>query len=96
MKIDMQRATWPRIKAEATMPRFFFHVRGADERLSRDELGLDYPNEETAYLEAFRAAKDLRGEFAVRGENPQDYVIEVANASHELVFDLPFADVFDQ
>ena len=92
----MQRATWPRIKAEAAMPRFFFHVRGADERLSRDELGLDYPNEETAYLEAFRAAKDLRGEFAVRGENPQDYVIAVANASHELVFNLPFADVFDE
>ena len=78
------------------MPRFFFHVRGADERLSCDELGLDYPNEETAYLEAFRAAKDLRGEFAVRGENPQDYVIEVANASHEPVFNLPFSDVLDR
>jgi hypothetical protein len=76
------------------MPRFFFHVRGADERLSCDELGLDYPNEDTAYIEAFRAAKDLRGEFAVRGENPQDYVIEVANASHEPVFNLPFSKVF--
>ena len=76
------------------MPRFFFHVRGADDRLSCDELGLDYPNEDTAYLEAFRAAKDLRGEFAVRGENPQDYVIEVANASHEPIFELPFSEVF--
>jgi hypothetical protein len=78
------------------MPRFFFHVRGADERLSCDELGLDYPNEDTAYLAAFRAAKDLRGEFAVRGESPQDYVIAVANASHQLVFNLPFAEVFDE
>ena len=78
------------------MPRFFFHVRGADERLSRDELGVDFPDQETAYVEVFRAAKDMRGEFAARGEDPHDYVIAVANASHELVFDLPFSDVFDR
>ena len=78
------------------MPRFFFHIRSADQRLSRDELGVDFPDLETAYVEVFRAAKDLKGEFAARGEDPQDYVIAVANAAHEPVFDLPFSYVFDR
>jgi hypothetical protein len=78
------------------MPRFFFHVRGPDQSLSRDELGLDFPDVETAYLEAFHAAQDLGGEFAARGQSPRDYAIEVVNASDELVFDLPFLEVLDR
>ena len=77
------------------MPRFFFHVRRADEGLSRDELGLDFPDVQTAYIEVFRAARDIGGEFALRGQNPQDYAIEVTDGSYELVFNLPFSDVVD-
>ena len=75
------------------MPLFFFHVRDADQRLSRDELGVSFPDLGSAYLEVLRAAKDLESEFAARGKDPKDYVIVVANASHELVFDLPFSFV---
>ena len=78
------------------MPRFFFHIRSADQRLSRDELGVDFPDLETAYVEVFRAARDICDAFTTRGEDPQDYVIAVANASHEFVFDLPFSYVFDR
>ena len=39
------------------MPHFFFHVRGACQELSRDELGLDFPDVETAYRETFSAAR---------------------------------------
>jgi len=78
------------------MPRFYFHIRDAGQRRSRDELGLDFPDVETAYLEAFRAAEGIRAEFVARGQNPQDYAIEVTNAADELVFDLPFSEIFDR
>ena len=77
------------------MPRFFFHVRFDHHNQSRDELGLDFPDVETAHAEAVRAAKDLRDEFVAQGQSPRDYTIEVENGSGELVFRLPFSEVFD-
>ena len=77
------------------MPHFFFHVRSIGWSLSRDELGLEFPDAETAYREAFRAASAIEDEFAARGQSPWDYAIEVVNASDELVFALPFAKVFN-
>ena len=76
------------------MPQFFFHIRSASQDLSRDELGLDYPDVETAYLEVFRAAQEVKCEFAARGLNPQDYAVEVENASGEVAFELPFSEVY--
>jgi hypothetical protein len=76
---------------ERRMPRFFFHVRNQGQGLSRDLLGLDFPDVETACREATRAARELGEEFATRGENPGDYVIDVVNASGEAVFSLPFS-----
>lgn len=73
------------------MPRFFFHVRGARHELSRDELGLDFPDVETAYRETLCAAREIRPVFAARGQRPSDYTIEVVNAADELVFRLPFS-----
>ncbi|MBM6582204.1 hypothetical protein ILT44_18535 [Microvirga sp. BT689] len=75
------------------MPRFFFHVRSACKDLSRDELGLDYPDVETAYLEVFRGAQGMMCEFAARSLNPQDYAVEIENDSGEVVFELPFSEV---
>jgi hypothetical protein len=77
------------------MPRFFFHVRFDHHNRSRDELGLDFPDVETACAEAVRAAKDLRDEFVAQGQNPRDYAVEVENVSGELVFRLPFSELFD-
>ncbi len=77
------------------MPRFFFHVRGARQKLSRDEFGLDFPDVETAYRETFCAARDIRVVFAACGQNPCDYTIEVVNAADELVFWLSFSEALD-
>jgi hypothetical protein len=77
------------------MPRFFFHIRFDHQRRSRDELGLDFPDVETARAEAVRAARDLRDGFAAQGQDLRDYAIEVENASGELVFRLPFSEMFD-
>jgi hypothetical protein len=78
------------------MPRFFFHIRSADQSLSLDALGLDFPDVETAYDEVLRAAQDLDGVFIARGQDPRDYAIQVENASGELVVYLSFSEVFDR
>ena len=77
------------------MPRFFFHVRCDHLNRSQDELGLDFPDVETACVEATRAARDLIDEFAAQGQNPRDYAIEAETVSGELVFRLPFVGLFD-
>ena len=77
------------------MPWFFFHIRGNPHDLSGDELGFDFPDVETAYLEAFYAARDLRNEFATWSQILRDYTIEVTNAADDLVFALSFSAVFD-
>ena len=77
------------------MPRFFFHVRRARLELSRDELGLDFPDVETAYRETFCAARDIRAVFVACGQHPRDYTIEVVNGADELIFRLPFSDALD-
>jgi hypothetical protein len=79
----------------SVVPRFFFHVRGFRQELSRDEFGFDFPDVENACLMTISAARDLRGVFSSRGRNPQDYTIEVRNAADELVFELPFTMAFD-
>ncbi|MEZ0170749.1 hypothetical protein [Microvirga sp. TS319] len=77
------------------MPRFYFHVRGARHELSRDELGLDFPDVETAYREAFDAARDVKAVLAAHGRHPRGYIIEVVNAADELVFRIPFSATCD-
>ena len=78
------------------MAHFFFHLRGSYQGLSRDELGLEFPDVEAAYLEAFQAAHDMQHELIARGQNPRAYAFEVVNAEDELVFDLPFSEVLDR
>lgn len=80
---------------EEFVPRFFFHVRGKSQGLSRDEFGLDFPDVETAFLMTFCVARDMRAAFVACRWNPRDYTVEVMNAADELVFELPFSVVFD-
>ena len=42
----------------AAMPLYFFHLRSV-QGLSPDELGIELPDVETEYLEAFRTAEDM-------------------------------------
>jgi hypothetical protein len=77
------------------MPLFFFHIRGADERLSRDEIGLEFPDVRTLYFTTLCAAWDVGAELEALGHNPRDCAIEVMNAANELVFKLPFSEALD-
>ena len=76
------------------MPRYFFHIRHQDQGLSRDELGLDFLDLETAGEEAWRAALILESEFKFRGEDPRNYAVEVVDTSGEVVLSLPFSKIF--
>ena len=75
------------------MPRFYLHIRCNDGGMSYDDLGLDYPDVETAWRAVARAAQDLRHVFAARGHDPRDYAIEVENDTGEVVFRLPFSEI---
>jgi Domain of unknown function (DUF6894) len=76
------------------VPRFFFNIRGPDGTLSEDFLGLAFPDFETACGNACDAARDLKGVFEARNEDPRAYTVEVVNTSGELVLTLPFSSVF--
>ncbi|MPR13852.1 hypothetical protein FS317_46555 [Microvirga sp. M8] len=60
--------------------------------MSYDDLGLDYPDVETAWRAVVRAAQDLKHVFAARGHDPRDYAIEVEDDTGEVVFRLPFSE----
>jgi len=75
------------------MPRFYFHIRCWDQSLSRDELGLDFPDLESTCAEVFCAAMGLRNEFAVRGQDPRDFSLEIVNASGEPVLSVLFSEI---
>ena len=83
------------MEREEFVPRIFFHVRRIHQELSRDELGLDVPDVETAYLMTISAARDPLSVFAAHSQSPRDYAIEVTTAADELVFELPFSAIFD-
>jgi hypothetical protein len=87
--------TRPARCGRGVMPWFFFHVRGIHHDLSRDELGLDFPDVETAYLETLCAARDIGSAFAASGRNVRDFSIEVVNAADELIFRLPISEAID-
>jgi Tfp pilus assembly ATPase PilU len=76
------------------MPRFFVHVRSTGRCWSYDEFGLDFPDGETARRQTLRAAHDLIGVFAARGQDPRDHAVEIENEAGEVVWHMPFSELF--
>ena len=74
------------------MPMFFFHLR-APGTFERDEEGLQCPDFETAYLEAYRAIPDLTAEFIRQGRDPMDLAFEITDADDQLLFEMPFTEL---
>lgn len=73
------------------MAQFYFHLCGPG-GVSRDELGLELPDANHAYLEAYRAVKDMAREVAARGEDPRTYGFHIVDDEGRLLFDLPFVE----
>jgi hypothetical protein len=58
------------------MPVYYFHLRGRTER-ELDSDGLDLPSDDDAAVQARKAVKELRKEFA--SDDWSDWVLEVVD-----------------
>lgn len=76
------------------MPRFFFDFRQGDERIS-DAEGIELPNVEQAYLEAFEGAQEMWSELLKQRRDPRRCTFVVRNQHNETLFIFPFQEVVD-
>jgi hypothetical protein len=76
------------------MPRYFFHHRDGNV-LDRDEDGLEMPDLDAAYLEAFEAAKEMWIESIRDMRNPSRQQFEVADIRGSTLLIVPFKEVMD-
>jgi hypothetical protein len=77
------------------MPRYFFHLRSA-KLLERDEDGLEMPDLDTAYLEAFEAAKEVWID-AIRtmSDNPSQQQYEISDDDGQTLLIVPLREVLE-
>jgi hypothetical protein len=77
------------------MPRYFFHLRTAA-GLEGDELGLEFPGLEAAYLDVCRAIPEMAAELVRRGQSPMRPVFEITNAEGQVLMEVSFAEVLSK
>jgi hypothetical protein len=75
--------------------RYYFHLH-IGPKLSLDEIGLDLPDLEAAYLEAFEAAQAMWGELLSERSDPLIRSFDIADEQGQLLLTLPFAEVLDR
>ena len=75
--------------------RYHFHLRIGRE-LSPDEIGLDMPDLDTAYLEAFQAAQAMWSELLAERSDPMLRSFEIADSDGRVLLILPFREVLER
>ena len=75
--------------------RYYFHLRIGD-AISPDGLGLELPNLETAYLEAFKAAQEMWSELLAERNDPMARAFEIADAHGRILLTLPLSEVLER
>jgi hypothetical protein len=75
--------------------QYYFHLRIGD-TVSADELGLDLPDLETAYLEAFRAAQEMWSELLAQRSDPLRRAFDIADADGQVLMTIPFCEVLER
>ncbi len=73
------------------MPIYFFHLRGPA-GLERDESGIDFPNIEAAFLDAYRTIPALSAELIGDGLDPFRYAFEIADGDGNPLLEVPFSE----
>ena len=76
------------------MPRYFFHFHDGNV-LDHDEDGLEMPDLDAAYLEAFEAAKDMWIEAIRTMHNPSRERFEVADDNGTTLLTVPLNEVME-
>ena len=75
--------------------RYHFHLRIGRE-LSPDEIGLEMPDLDTAYLEAFQAAQAMWSELLAERSDPMLRSFEIADSNGRVLLILPFREVLER
>jgi hypothetical protein len=76
------------------MTRFFFDFVQAGQH-TKDAEGIELPNVEQAYLEAFRASQEMWSELLKQRRDPRRCIFEVRNGADEILFHFPLQEVMD-
>ena len=74
------------------MPQYYFHLTSPD-GFSRDEIGSEFADVESAYLGACQAALEMSVEMLRERRDPSRHRFEISNQDGALLFDLPFSEV---
>lgn len=73
------------------MPLFYIHLRTPD-GLDEDDVGLPFPNLESAYLEAYQTIPAMAGDLMRKGLNPIRYTFVIADAAGVVLTEVPFSE----
>ena len=74
------------------MPLYFFHLAAPDD-YSRDDIGVEYPNIEAAYLGAHEAALEIGTDLLRRQTDPNRHSFEITDEAGQTLFEFPFTEV---
>src|SRR5262245_49727323 len=76
------------------MRRYFFNFRDQNQ-IEPDEDGLELPDLDAAYLEAFEAAKEMWGEAIRDLRNPSQQQFEISDADGNTLLVVPFMEILE-
>jgi hypothetical protein len=74
------------------MPVFYVDYRRDDGGLETDEDGVEFPNIEAAYLDAYHSAIDMWAEFRHVGRNLSGHQFLIRDENGRVLVELPFAE----
>lgn len=76
---------------ECPLPLFLFHLRTPD-GLEEDDLGIELPDVEHAYLEAYRAIPETVVDLMRQGVEARDHVFVIADAEGAVLMEVPLSE----
>lgn len=76
---------------ETALPLFFFHLR-TPAGVAEDDMGIEFPTLERAYLEAYRSIPDMVVELLRQGSDPLVPSFIIADEVGTTLIELPFIE----
>ncbi|WP_342111833.1 DUF6894 family protein [Methylobacterium sp. SI9] len=73
------------------MPLFHIHLRRPD-WLEEDELGIEFPDLERAYLETYRAIPETVVDLMRHGVEPRGHAFVIADAAGVVLMEVPLSE----